>query len=210
MNQALIQLNLRKPAAIGCRPINFFRGNFGTLSAPIRSLLSRRRLLLKKNRSRYKLLRMSRTLPHQQRTMPGRFRDRIRGERRGKRRYELALALEYKLVEGHRVMAGSSVTRNLSSSGIAFEVPLPVKNGSHAELSVCWPVALNGSVPLQLAITGRVIRSDGRLVAVRVLTSQFRILRRGKLPAHIGISARRHLPDPPAPPPELPRSSPAL
>jgi len=70
--------------------------------------------------------------------------------------------------------SGSGITRNLSSSGVAFEVLETLKPGADVELTIQWPVALNGSVPLKLVIEGRVAWTQGGLAGVRISRREFR------------------------------------
>ena len=49
-----------------------------------------------------------------------------------------------------------------------------VSAGSFVELSVSWPVMLEGSTPMRLIVFGRVVRSAGRLAACTVDKNEFR------------------------------------
>ena len=74
--------------------------------------------------------------------------DYISGERRARQRYGLRLPLEYRILGGRDAPACSGVTRDLSSTGIAFEAGGEVAPGSAVELAVQWPVPLDGCVRL--------------------------------------------------------------
>ena len=102
----------------------------------------------------------------------------IRGERRHDRRYALDLQLRYKVTRGKQVLrTGTGRTTDISSRGVAFvtDQPLPLRNT--AELWVDWPRTLNGC-PLRLIVRGRVVRSDQRGAAVRILRHEFRLDRK--------------------------------
>jgi hypothetical protein len=62
----------------------------------------------------------------------------------------------------------------MGSGGFLFttEDTLPV--GRRVEVSVNWPVKLDGICPLQFVATGRVIRSDAQTAAVRIEKYEFR------------------------------------
>ena len=96
-------------------------------------------------------------------------------DRRSKRRYPITLPVQYKIMKNYLVMgSGSGTTVDLSSGGIAFSTPEPVRLGSFLEVSVSWPVLLNQSCPLKLVASGRVIRSDQNCTAIRMDRYEFR------------------------------------
>jgi hypothetical protein len=101
--------------------------------------------------------------------------DRIRGDRRKDRRYNLALELRWKLVRRRKVLeAGNGRTLDLSSSGLLFDAGRPLPVGLNVELSISWPALLHNIAPMQLAISGKIIRSDGMRSAVRMVQHEFR------------------------------------
>jgi hypothetical protein len=63
---------------------------------------------------------------------------------------------------------------DLSSGGILFDAGRPLPAGLNVELSVTWPVMLHNVAPLQLLVTGKIVRSDGRRTAVRMVQHEFR------------------------------------
>jgi hypothetical protein len=101
--------------------------------------------------------------------------DRIGGNRRADKRYEIRLDLRWKLVRRRRVLeSGIGHTVDLSSGGILFEAGRQLPVGFHVELSVSWPVLLESSAPLQLVILGKIVRCrDGR-TAVIMAQHEFR------------------------------------
>jgi hypothetical protein len=101
--------------------------------------------------------------------------DVISGDRRCARRYALGLDLNYKVTRGKRVLeTGAGRTEDISSGGVAFAAGRPLPVGSNAELMVEWPMPLNGH-PLRLVISGRIVRNEGRIAAIRIDRHEFRL-----------------------------------
>jgi hypothetical protein len=99
----------------------------------------------------------------------------LAAERRKKERFPLNRELRYKLLEGDTIVElGVGTTFDMGSGGVAFltEHELPV--GSFIELSISWPVLLEGSCPMRLIVFGRVVRSAGRLKACTIDKYEFR------------------------------------
>ncbi|MGD0500330.1 MAG: PilZ domain-containing protein [Bryobacteraceae bacterium] len=103
--------------------------------------------------------------------------DRIAGDRRRDRRYELRLDMRWKLLRRRRVLdQGAGRTLDLSSSGILFESGRELPTGFTVELSVTWPVLLHNVAPLQLVAAGRIVRTDGGRAAIRMAQHEFRTM----------------------------------
>lgn len=101
--------------------------------------------------------------------------DKIAGDRRSDRRYDIALDLRWKVIRRRRVLdAGTGITLDLSSGGILFETDRQLPAGLNIELSISWPVLLHNVAPLQLVVTGRIVRASGRRTAVRMMQHEFR------------------------------------
>lgn len=101
--------------------------------------------------------------------------DRIRGDRRRDRRYHLNLDLRWKLVRRRKVLeSGSGRTLDVSSSGLYFDAGRPLPVGLNVELSIAWPALLHNIAPMQLVISGRIIRAEGVRAAVRMVQHEFR------------------------------------
>ena len=99
----------------------------------------------------------------------------IFGERRTERRYPMELPLHWRLIYRRRLVdSGTGRTRDLSSHGILCAVDKMFAEGSQLEVSVAWPALLQGAAPLKLKATGLVMRSDGKLTAIRVMRHEFR------------------------------------
>jgi hypothetical protein len=63
--------------------------------------------------------------------------------------------------------------RNLSSGGVSFVAGEALPVGADVEVSMNWPVKLDGVHPLTLRLFGNVIRSDGNTVAARITREEF-------------------------------------
>ncbi len=101
--------------------------------------------------------------------------DMIAGDRRRDKRYMLELDLRWKLIRRRRLLeSGEGRTMDVSSGGILFDAGRPLPAGLNVELSVTWPVMLHNVAPLQLFVYGKIIRSDGRRTAVRMVQHEFR------------------------------------
>jgi hypothetical protein len=102
----------------------------------------------------------------------------IGGDRRSDRRYDITLELRWKVIRRRRVLdTGTGTTLDLSSGGILFESERQLPSGASVELSISWPVLLQNVAPLQLVVTGRVVRAAGRRAAIRMLQHEFRTQR---------------------------------
>ena len=103
--------------------------------------------------------------------------DGIAGERRYDRRYDIELDVRWKLLRRRKVVdTGTGRTMDLSSGGILFEAGRALPPGLDVELSVSWPVLLHDVAPLQLVVTGRIVRSDERHAALRTIQHEFRTM----------------------------------
>jgi PilZ domain len=101
--------------------------------------------------------------------------ERIRGERRDDRRYNLALDLRWKLVRRRKVLdSGSGKTLDLSSRGLFFDAGRPLPVGLNVEISIAWPALLHNVAPMQLVVSGKIVRADGLRAAVRMAQHEFR------------------------------------
>jgi len=99
----------------------------------------------------------------------------ITGDRRDDRRYQICLDVLWKLVRRKKVLqTGDGQTLDLSSGGLLFDARRPLPAGFSVELSIAWPVLLNDVATMRLAITGRIIRSSGNRIAIRMIQHEFR------------------------------------
>ena len=103
--------------------------------------------------------------------------ERISGERRSDRRYRIQLDLRWKLIHRRKLQdSGTGRTIDLSSGGILFEAGRPLPVGLNVELSVVWPVLLQHVAPMQLVVSGRIVRCEGWRVAARIVQHEFRTM----------------------------------
>jgi hypothetical protein len=103
--------------------------------------------------------------------------DSIAGDRRSDRRYDMQLELRWKLLHRRKVQdTGAGRTIDLSSGGVLFEAGRQLPVGLSVELSVAWPVLLQHVAPMQLVISGRIVRSEGHRAALRISQHEFRTL----------------------------------
>jgi hypothetical protein len=99
----------------------------------------------------------------------------IAGDRRVDRRYPILLDLRWKLMHRKRVLdAGEGSTLDLSSAGVRFESGRTLPLGLDVELAISWPVLLHNLAPLQLVVQGRIVRSEGGRIAIRMTQHEFR------------------------------------
>lgn len=97
------------------------------------------------------------------------------GERRRHRRYQVSLEVHWKLIHRNRVLAaGAGWTSDISRRGVRFQAGPQIAEGKRLDLSISWPVLLHGVAPVRLAVSGRVIRRDGRFAVVRIGRYEFR------------------------------------
>jgi PilZ domain len=100
----------------------------------------------------------------------------MRQERRGTRRYELHLPVHFRVSQkGIAGRWGTGLTRDISTSGLSFRTRKPLPVGSHIELIVDWPAKYAETHPIDLQLTGFVLRSDNSRTAVRITSHRFRI-----------------------------------
>src|SRR3954471_23227042 len=95
--------------------------------------------------------------------------ERIHGDRRCDRRYNIPLELKWKLVRRRKVLeSGTGRTIDLSSGGLLFDAARPLPVGLNVELSISWPALLHNVAPMQLVISGRIVRAEGSRIAVQM------------------------------------------
>jgi PilZ domain len=97
-------------------------------------------------------------------------------ERRSKMRFPIALGVRFAAHRSPIVGAGQTV--NISSKGALIASEQRVSVGERIELSVDWPVKLNGSTTLQFFAIARVLRSDGGAFALSLAQHEFRTMKK--------------------------------
>lgn len=99
-------------------------------------------------------------------------------ERRRHPRYAIRLDVHYKLRGiGDIDQTGTGRTINISTGGVLLESDRPLLRRKQIALDILWPVLLDGTRHLKYVVHGRVVRSEGNTVAVRVRSSEFRTRR---------------------------------
>ena len=63
---------------------------------------------------------------------------------------------------------------DLSSGGIRFDAGRQLPVGLNVELAISWPALLHNSAPMQLVVSGRIVRSDGPQAAIHMTQHEFR------------------------------------
>jgi hypothetical protein len=89
-------------------------------------------------------------------------------------RYPLALQLRYKAVSNDVTIFGTGRTNLMSSTELIFGADQCLEEGMKAEISIAWPVLLDGRVRLQLVIEGAIARSQAGLTAVQIWKYHYR------------------------------------
>jgi len=97
-------------------------------------------------------------------------------DRRNARRYQLHLPIHYRVSDRASVpFVGSGTTCDMSTAGLSFRCRRALPVGSHVELMVDWPSRYGDVHPIELQITGFIVRSDRGRIAVRVTSRKFRV-----------------------------------
>lgn len=99
-------------------------------------------------------------------------------DRRVHRRYPIILEVEYKLLKLGRVIeVGSGRTLNISTGGILFEANNTLHPSRRIELTLRWPMLLDGVFPMKLVIQGSIKRNDGNRIAMSTKSHEFHMAR---------------------------------
>lgn len=96
-------------------------------------------------------------------------------DRRETNRFPVREEVRYRVLQSKAVQySGAGKTLDISSGGILFTTSEPLPAGRLVEISVNWPARLDGTCPLQLVATGRIVCADGTQAAVRIERYEFR------------------------------------
>ena len=96
-------------------------------------------------------------------------------DRRLDRRYPVSLELFYRTTKNKQVGVGRTI--NMSSGGLCFGNAEALIPGTKLEVALEWPFPLNGTCPLKMCISGRVLWNDKRRTAIKILRYEFRTRR---------------------------------
>jgi hypothetical protein len=101
-------------------------------------------------------------------------------ERRAGTRFPLSLEVSYTVLDRRATLkTGFGRTIDLSSSGLSFTTNQPMLLGQKLDVSIDWPVLLDGAIKLQLVISGVVVRADTTVIGLRIKRHEFRTRRVG-------------------------------
>jgi hypothetical protein len=103
-------------------------------------------------------------------------------ERRAKSRYPLDLSVRFRFFCAGTAFFGRGLAVNVSSGGILVTSKHRVLVGSLVEMSIDWPAPLDGTIPLQLVTTGRILRREDSQFAATFERYEFRTMRRPIFP----------------------------
>ena len=83
--------------------------------------------------------------------------------------------MRWKLIRRRRVLdSGVGRTVDLSSGGILFDPGRTLPVGLNVELAISWPVLLRNEAPMQLIVSGRIVRAGQNRIAVSMNQHEFR------------------------------------
>jgi hypothetical protein len=120
-------------------------------------------------------------------------RDHERG-RRADRRFPVALKLNYRMTSGE---CGKGEVCNISSGGLMFRSGSVLLVGKMIDVILAWPLLMDGDCPMQLRISGRVVRSDATGTAIAIGKYEFQTADRSESTpgphALAAMSGRWHL-----------------
>ena len=106
-------------------------------------------------------------------------------ERRTSPRFPLGQPVSFRILDANRARnTCTGTTIDMSSAGVLFETEEQLDQGKRLELCVYGPVTLEGGCPLKLVAVGRVVRTDGGRVAMRIEKYEFRTRGSGALPVN--------------------------
>ncbi len=100
----------------------------------------------------------------------------LTAERRRSRRYDLHLPVHYRVSErGSAARSGTGTTCEVSTNGLSFRTRKPLRVGSHVEMVIDWPAKFADEFPVDLRMTGFIVRSRNGRVGVRITSHKFRV-----------------------------------
>lgn len=103
-------------------------------------------------------------------------------ERRLSTRFPIAEEIRFRVLDRRGdPQEGAGLTVDMSRSGVLFTTTEALAPGRLLEVSVNWPVALDGTCPLKFVAVGHVVRTSHGLAAVKIEKYQFKT--RGKAAA---------------------------
>jgi hypothetical protein len=94
-------------------------------------------------------------------------------ERRRSTRFPIRQAVTYRVIRQRFQLIGSGEVIDISRHGVFFTTEEPLSPGLNVEVTLNWPVLLNGTCALKLIVSGRVVRSERSRVAVGIERYEF-------------------------------------
>lgn len=95
-------------------------------------------------------------------------------ERRENQRYPVNLKVRYRTLGEPPEITGFGRTIDVSSGGMLVACPHGVQAGVKLQVTLEWPIALEGTIPLQLVVHGKVVRHEESRFALVFSRYQFR------------------------------------
>jgi hypothetical protein len=96
-------------------------------------------------------------------------------EQRSRVRFPLELHVRYHSLGRGRTLTGAGSVVNISSDGVLVSCQHEIRTGTRMNLRIEWPSLLDGRIPLQLVVVGRVVRSGTCSFALVLARYQFRL-----------------------------------
>ncbi len=97
-------------------------------------------------------------------------------ERRSHARYDLRMPLRYHVSQkGDVARSGTGLTCEMSSAGLSFHCRKPLPVGAHIEIVIDWPAKYGDLYPVDLQLTGFVLRSEPGRTAIKMTSHRFRV-----------------------------------
>jgi hypothetical protein len=95
-------------------------------------------------------------------------------DRRASRRYRLHLPVQYRVSErGASAYSGSGMTCDMSTTGLSFRCRRSLPVGAHIEIVISWPSRYGDNNPVDLQLTGFIVRCDHGKFGIRVNSHRF-------------------------------------
>ena len=83
-----------------------------------------------------------------------------RTERRGNARFLLILPMTVRWVTRSGIAEAETESRDISSTGIYFSLPIPVERGTAVEIMMTLPHQVTGNGQTRVRCHGRILRTD--------------------------------------------------
>jgi len=97
-------------------------------------------------------------------------------ERRLNLRYKIHLPVHFRVsFRSETSRWRTSVTADISSTGVSFPCRQPLPIGAHVEMMIDWPARAGDMYPVQLHAGGYVVRRSATKAGVRITSHRFRV-----------------------------------